>query len=173
MKYVLEPMALALDSEASEQEFKLYVNRLLQWHEWMERYPEDVYLLSDTCELLAFENFFPIYNVFDELVRKYQVNYVQAKDLNMCIQTLVKNAKKLDRKEADERASIEGDFCIDGVKTNLKKMEVGYPEPMWKALERTMRCIFCRCEMEGGKKDASFVLFGRNVSPEVCYEVVR
>ena len=85
MKYILEPMALALEPQAGEKEFKLYVNRLLQWFEWIERYPEDVYLLSDTCELLAFENLYPIYQVFDELVKKYKVNYVQAKALNMFI----------------------------------------------------------------------------------------
>lgn len=43
MKYVLDPMVLALDEHVSEREFKLYVNRLILWGQWVERYPEDCF----------------------------------------------------------------------------------------------------------------------------------
>ena len=155
-------MALALEPQAGEKEFKLYVNRLLQWFEWIERYPEDVYLLSDTCELLAFENLYPIYQVFDELVKKYKVNYVQAKDLNMFIETVVKNAKKLDK-------ALEGVYEFEPVKL------VGYrrqkcDDVVWKAFERTLNYMCCLC-MESGLKQESFVLFGKDLPEMVCYEV--
>ena len=89
MKYILEPMALALDENASEKEFMLYVNRLLLWESWMQKFPDDVFMLSDTCSVLSQAGCFPIYDVFSKLLAKYKVNYVLAADLNMYINKLV------------------------------------------------------------------------------------
>jgi len=162
MKFILEPMALALDENASEKEFLLYVNRLLQWENWMQKFPDDVFMLSDTCSVLSQVGCFPIYDVFSKLLDKYKVNYVLAKDLNMYINKLVSGARKLDR-------SLEGAYEFEPVRL------VGYrrrvcEDVVWQAFERTLDYIYCLC-MESGLKQESFVLFGKDLPGEVCFQV--
>lgn len=168
MKYILEPMVLALDRNVSEKDFKRYVNRLLLWDEWMERYPEDVYLLSDTCELLAMEDFFPVYNVFSELVKKYKVDYVQAADLNRIINKLVGHAQKLDNEVVK---AVEEDVVLGTPKTDFKPKDDTCPEGMWKAFGRVLNDVYCHCRKSGWKED-SIVLFCKNISRELTFDVV-
>lgn len=166
MKYVLDPMVLALDEHVSEREFKLYVNRLILWGQWVERYPEDVFLLSNTCELLSMESFFPVYDVFSKLVQKYKVNYVQAADLNKMINKLVGNASKIDNSVVEQ---VERECDITLVKCDVKRGEE-CPERMWRAFERVLRCVYCQCKA-GVEKSERFVLFGRNLTGQVTVDV--
>lgn len=162
MKYILEPMALALDENASEKEFMLYVNRLLLWESWMQKFPDDVFMLSDTCSVLSQAGCFPIYDVFSKLLAKYKVNYVLAADLNMYINKLVSGARKLDQ-------ALEGVYEFEPVKL------VGYrrqkcDDVVWRAFERTLNYMYSLCK-ESGLKQESFVLFGKDLPGLVCYQV--
>ena len=96
MKYLLDPTVFALDEKISEQDFKLYVNRLLLWDKWMEKYPDDVYVLSNTEDILYDMCYLPIYPVFDKLVKKYRINYVQASNLNQAINRLLHKSRTID-----------------------------------------------------------------------------
>ena len=159
MKFVLEPMLLALDEHISEPEFILYINQLIQWQYWIERYPDDVYLLSDTCDILAFENLYPIYNIFNQLVEKYKIDYIQASDLNKIICKLVSSAQKLDKHEA---LDIEGNYSFRLFRINALQKPDTYSTNMWKTFERSMRCLFCQC-VEKGYNAESYVLFSKSV----------
>ena len=159
-------MALALERDVSEQEFNRYVNRLLLWDEWMERYPDDVYLLSDTCEVLSVESFFPVYDVFSELMKKYKVNYVQAADLNKIINKLVGNAQKLDGKQVKR---VEHECSFTKVKCDVKR-QPGCSDQMWRAFERTLQSVYCQCKA-GVDKEEAFVLFGKNLDGHVTIKV--
>ena len=52
MKYLLDPTVFALDESISERDFNIYVNRLLLWDKWLEKNPGDVYVLSNTEDIL-------------------------------------------------------------------------------------------------------------------------
>ena len=69
MKYLLDPTVFALDESISERDFNIYVNRLLLWDKWLEKNPGDVYVLSNTEDILYKMSYLPIYQVFDKLMK--------------------------------------------------------------------------------------------------------
>ena len=96
MKYVLEPMLFALDENCSEKEFKNYVTRIISWDRWLEEHPDDVYMLSTTEQTLSEKLVYPVYEVFQKMMDKYNVTYIKACDLNKSISKLLKETKKID-----------------------------------------------------------------------------
>lgn len=160
-------MLLALDENISEREFMLYINQLILWQYWIEKYSEDVYLLSDTCDILSIENLYPIYNVFNKLVLKYKIDYIQASDLNRMISKLVNSANKLDKNGAN---NIEGNYAFNVFRIDSIQKPETYSKNMWHTFERSMRCLFCQC-VENDHDAESYVLFSKEVQGNFVLDV--
>lgn len=160
-------MLFALDEDISEHDFKVYINRLVLWDKWLQMYPEDVFVLSDTSELLYEKSFFPIYSVFQNLTKRYNINYIQASDLNAMINRLVTKAKKIDkiggRMVDDEMIRVE-------FKTDMILAPNIYPEKFMEAFERLLWCMYCQCQKDNVSCD-SFVVFGKNQHGQISLDI--
>ncbi len=167
MKYILEPMLFALDENISEHDFKVYINRLVLWDRWLQMYPGDVYVLSDTSELLYEKSFFPIYPVFQKLMKRYDIDYIQASDLNAMINRLVTKAKKIDKMDGrmvdDEMIRVE-------VKTDMNLAPNIYSAKLRDAFERLLWCMYCQSQ-KGNVSCDSFVVFGKNQHGKISLDV--
>lgn len=163
MKYVLEPMLFAIDENMSEKDFKVFVTRLLTWDKWMDNNPDDIYVMSNTSDLLASLGYFPIYPVFSKLIEKYKVNYVQASDLNIIISKLLTKSKKIDETEGKKFAD---DAIFNGVKPDEEIEMKEYPEDMKDHFKLLLWHIYCQCKASREKIE-SFVLFARNLSQDL------
>lgn len=167
MKYVLDPTTFALDLNISERDFKVYVNRLILWDKWLAQYPEDVYVLSNTCDLLCNMQYFPIYPVFAELTKKYKIDFVQASDLNKMINRLLNNAKKIDRIGTDRP---DDDVIFIGLKMKEDMDWSSRPGDLKKSFEQLLWYLYCQCQKSENCID-SFVVFGKNLASNITLNV--
>lgn len=167
MKYVLDPTAFALDENISEHDFKVYVNRLILWDKWLVNYPEDIYVLSSTCDLLCNMQYFPIYPVFAELTKKYKIDFVQASDLNKMINRLLTNAKKIDRIGNDKP---DDDVIFIGLKIKEEMDWSSRPGDLKNSFEQLLWYLYCQCRKKN-KGIESFVVIGKNLSNNISLSV--
>lgn len=167
MKYLLDPTVFALDEKISEQDFKLYVNRLLLWDKWMEQYPNDVYVLSNTEDILYDMRYLPIYPVFDKLVKKYRINYVQASNLNHAINRLLHKSRTIDM---DNGVKVDDNVMFVDLKTDKMLDDSSHPSKLKDALEKLLWYLYCRCQ---NKEEAieTFVVFGKNLESSINMNV--
>ncbi len=156
MKYVIDPMLFALKKDFSEKEFIQFVNMVLLWDNWLELYPNDVFMLSDSENILASASCYPIYNVFNELKTKYKINHVASKDLNKAIQNIFYKSNKIDCKKMD------GNFII--ISTDYKC------NPTDKNCKKLLWFLFCQCKANGEKPE-KYVLFSKNITDDTTFKV--
>lgn len=168
MKYLLDPTVFALDENISERDFKVYITRLLLWDKWLKMYPEDIYVLSNTEEILYSLNYFPVYPVFDSLMKKHNINYTQADLLNQAIQRLLQKAKTIDKVKGRK---VDDDVIFVDIKIDKEADWQSHPVPLRNALKKMMWCLYCRCLYSEENID-TFVVFGKNQEGYVNMEVV-
>ena len=166
MKYVLEPMVFALDENASEKEFKQYVNRLLQWDYWFEKHPDDIYVLSSTEDVLFEESLFPIYPVFDALMQKYKLDYVQVSDLNATISRIITNAKKIDKVET----AVEYDVVLNDLSFGVDADVEFRSQKMRDSFEMLLKYIYA-IHKDRKMPMEKYVLFCKNVINSVTLDI--
>ena len=167
MRYVIEPALLALDLNSSEREFRQYVTRLLLWEQWMERNPGDVYVLSDTIGLLCGMQAFPIYPVFEQLLQRYKIDYVQASDLNQTINRLLTKARKIDNIGATK---VYDDVILLRLDIDLKASQETGCDSRRDVMERILWYIYCQCR-KSKVGISSFVLFARDIPDDITFNV--
>lgn len=110
MKYVIEPMQFALNENFTEVEFLMFLKRLYEWRDWLNRCPEDVYILSDTQDILAYNNLYPVGDILKKLAKTYKVATAQASDLDQFLSNLIRQTQKIDKlcqEEEYELSSVE------------------------------------------------------------------
>lgn len=163
MKYIIEPSLLALDENVDEKEFKLYVNRLLQWEKWLEMFPEDIYILSSTSDLLYNMRYFPIYPVLDSLKKKYKMDYVEASHLNQAVNRLLYKTKKID---IIGKRKIDDDVILVNLKTDATLVPIKFKD----TFERLLWCLYCMCQKNKDTFD-SFVVFGKNLTDNIALDI--
>lgn len=166
MKYVLDPMLFALDKTMSKRDFLLYVNRLILWEKWMEKNPEDVYVLSDTSIILGYKNCFPIYDTFDDLVKQHKVDYVQASTLNKAISNIITKAKKIDKCDG-QKADINYDLQAFTLQRNNNVFANADSQKMF---ERILWYVYCHCNQKSIDPE-TFIVFGSNLVDDVSIDV--
>ncbi len=159
-------MLLALDKDASEREFRSFVKRVITWNRWIDEYPDDVYMISEADNLLATLNFYPVYPVFEELMKRYKVDYVKACDLNKSISKLLNKSKKIDLSEDGEnidsgleceKVEVTNDTLPDDNRTKL-------------AFKKLLWYTFCQCKKADNKIE-EFVLFSKNLTKELTLKI--
>lgn len=166
MKYVIDPMALALDENISERDFKIYVNRIILWNQWLEKNPEDVYVLSETSLILSQKKYFPIYDTFDALMKKHKVDYVQANDLNQMISKLLTKSQMLDKCQGK---NVTSDFDLSSIKLDDNK-NVFTSKESQEEFKALLWNVYCQCK--ASKLDSeTFIVFGNNLVDNVSISV--
>lgn len=166
MKYVIDPMSLALDENISEKDFKIYVNRLILWNQWLEKNPEDVYVLSETTLILSQKKYFPIYSTFATLMKKHKVNYVQASDLNQMISKLLTKSQMLDKYKGK---NVTSDFDLSSIKLEKSKNAFASKEAQ-NEFEILLWNIYCQCKANNLDSE-TFIVFGSNLVDNVTINV--
>lgn len=160
-------MLFALDKNATEREFKLYVNRLLLWDKWANEYPDDIFVMSNTMDLLHELFCYPIYPVFEELVKKYKINYVQASDLDMMINRLIRKAKKIDEFEGEK---TDNDVIKDEVNVNIHLSDDTHPGKSKDAFQNLLWHVYNQSRRSEDHIN-SFIVFGKNISHNINLNV--
>lgn len=167
MKYVLDPLVFALNADFSEREFKRFVNRINLWGRWMDEHPKDIYVLSDTDYLLSDPMRFPVYPVFDELMKKYSIDYVRSSDLNQTIANLIGKTAKIDRYDSK---AVDCDFSLDRIRLPESLNLSERSDKMKDVFRRLLWSIFCQCKVNGESPD-TYILFCDNINSNIEFTV--
>jgi len=167
MKYLLDPTVFALDEKISEHDFKLYVNRILLWDKWLDKYPDDVYVLSNTETILCKMKYLPIYPVFDSLMKKYRIDYVQAGLLSQALNRLLHKAQPID---IADKTKVDDNVIFIDIKTDKNVKEDSHPGPMKEALEKMLCYLYCKCQ-RSAEPIETFVVFGKNLDSNINMNV--
>lgn len=166
MKFVIEPTLLALDENCTEKEFKDYLKRVTGWEKWMEKHPNDVFILSSTEDILSKSLKYPVYPVFEKLLEKYKIDYVKACDLNQTISRLLK-ANKIDKVED---TSVTQDAVPDKITIKTDSDGKLIKEEDTGALHKLLWSVYCRIASQSDNLD-TYLVFARNLSDNVTLNV--
>lgn len=166
MKFVIEPNLLALDDQCTEKEFKDYLKRVTGWEKWMEKHPDDVYILSSTEDILSSTLKYPVYPVFEQLLQKYKINYIKACDLNMTISRLLK-AKKIDM--VDE-VSVTKDAIPNSIVITTDSDGKIVKNNAFGVLHELLWHVYCRIMTQNDNPD-TYLIFAKNLSDNVNIKV--
>lgn len=157
-------MQFALNENFTEVEFLMFLKRLYEWRDWLKSNPNDIYILSDTTEILAEQNLYPVGEILKKLAKNYKVASAQAADLEQFMTNLLRQAQKIDSLcEACE---------LDLEKVEIpKKTDVQLPERAKKIDEGLSKLLwFTNCHKEIKEShDGSYVVFANDMTGQ--YEV--
>ena len=172
MKYLLDPTVFALDESISERDFNIYVNRLLLWDKWLEKNPGDVYVLSNTEDILYKMFYLPVYPVFDKLMKKYKIDYVQAGHLSQAINRLLHKSRKID---STNGSKVDDDVIFINIEIDKNIDEGSHPGMLKDAFEKMLWYLYCKCQ-RSEESIETFVVFGKdlesNININVAYQTI-
>lgn len=128
-------MQFALNENFTEVEFLMFLKRLYEWRDWLKQCPEDVYILSDTQDILANNNLYPVGDILKKLAKTYKVASAQASDLDQFLSNLIRQTQKIDKLcEAEEyelgSAKIEKSKD-DTLPVRAKEPDEGLQKLLW------------------------------------------
>lgn len=111
----------------------MFLKRLYEWRDWLKSNPNDIYILSDTTEILAKQNLYPLGEILKKLAKNYKVASAQAADLEQFMATLIRQAQKIDSlcKESDlvlEKVEMPEK---EDLPKRAKKMDEGLEKLLW------------------------------------------
>lgn len=129
MKYILEPMLLAVNKESSQDEFEDYVDHLLEWKDWLTNHSHEIYMLSNTDEYLQDTGNYPDVSVVKMLVKKYHLDHVDINDVNKTIRMLIDSSIKIDD-ICDEYEYVYGNVKVENAPDSVKDRETPFKESM-------------------------------------------
>lgn len=166
MKFVLEPTVFALDDRViTEAEFNKYVSNLVQWYDWINRFPEDIYTLSYTEALLFKLNYYPVFSSFESLMKKFSIDYVQAQDLNKFISLILRHAKPIDGKDIKH---ISDEAIVEEV--SVKETRDSLSSEMKESFNSILWYIFIR-SIALGEDPGSYLVFGNDLKGDTSFVV--
>lgn len=167
MKYLLDPTVFALDDNISEHDFKIYVNRLLLWDNWLEKHPGDVYVLSNTENILYQLLYLPVYPVFDNLMKKYKIDYVQAGHLSQAISRLLHKTRMID---VTDGSMVDDDVILINIQTDKEIGNGSRPKMLKDAFEKMLWYLYCKCQ-RSKESIETFVVFGKDLDSDINFDV--
>lgn len=161
MKYVIEPMQFALNENLTEEEFLFFIKRLYEWRDWLKNNPEDVYILSDTTEILAYNNLYPVGEILKKLADNYKVATAQAADLEQFMSNLIRQAQKIDKlcmgSEIERKSVALKPKDNSSLPERAKKLDEGLEKLLW----------FTNYHKKiSSSQDGSYVVFANEISGE-------
>lgn len=161
MKYVIEPMQFALNENFTEIEFLMFIKRLYEWRDWLKNNPDDVYILSDTTEILAYNNLYPVGEILKKLAKNYKVATAQTADLEQFMSNLIRQAQKIDKLclcSETERKSVSVDATSETpIPERAKNLDEGLEKLLW----------FTNCHKRiSSSQEGSYVVFANDISGE-------
>lgn len=133
MKYILEPMLLAVNKESSQDEFEDYVDHLLEWKDWLADHSHEIYMLSNTDEYLQDTGNYPDVSVVKMLVKKYHLDHVDINDVNKTIRMLIDSSIKIDD-ICDEYEYVCEKVKVENEPDCIKDREFAFQESMFLIL---------------------------------------
>lgn len=161
MKYVIEPMQFALNENFTEVEFLLFIKRLYEWRDWLKNNPDDVYILSDTTEILAYNNLYPVGEILKKLAKNYKVASAQAADLEQFMSILIRQTQKIDKlclgSEIERKSVIVNTTPETTIPERAKKLDEGLEKLLW----------FTNCHKKiSSSHEGSYIVFANDISGE-------
>lgn len=165
MKYVLEPMLFAFESNMSEQELTDYLDELLILDNWWDRHSENMYVSSTTSDVLWENRYYPIADTLKPLIEKYSINFIQYGDVNKIIDKMLNKTKKIESLY-DEMCGVTNQTLKEEIQTmpHIKRSDELNEEFM-----KLLGNVFL-ASVNGGYNEKSFVVITKGISDWVCVE---
>lgn len=154
-------MQFALSDKFSEKELLLFLKRLYEWRDWIRDYPDDVYILSDTTEILASRNLYPVGDILKSLAKAHNIVSVQAVDLDKFMSELFRKAKKIDElcvnSESDLKSVKFTKVANEQLPERAKNIDEGLEKLLW----------FTNCHKTlFSSQEGSYVVFANGITGE-------
>ena len=96
MNYVLDPLLFALDDTISQKRFEDYLQQLTYLGKWQNDNVKKIFVLSNFTDVLVENGFYPFNDKIQNLIKRYNISYYQAIDINRMMGKIIDKANKLD-----------------------------------------------------------------------------
>lgn len=162
MKYILEPLLFAFDQDTSEDELVEYLRELLNLDDWWTNHKNEMYVLSNTGDVLCENGYYPLIDSLKPLLDKYGIDFISYKDIGKMLDKYLNKSKYIDVECSEQMIgltewSYEKPLTAD-VSNRPKVLHEQFENVLWNVA--CMRMI---------KEDdaESYVTFAKGISEDV------
>lgn len=108
MKYILEPLLFAFDQNTTEDELVEYLAELINLDDWWTNHKDEMYVLSNTGDVLCENGYYPLIESLKPLLDKYGIDFISYKDIGRMLDKYLNKSKYIDEVCNEQMIGLNG-----------------------------------------------------------------